>query len=68
MVLDDDGQVIVDDSSLIVHKAELEAIFVLNLVGLQVAKHGGSREIVGQPVFVESRQYTNNIHCLPYLI
>lgn len=68
MVLDDDGEVIVDHRSLVMHKAELEAVLILDLVGLQVAKHSGSRKVVGQPVCIESRQYTNNIHCLAYLM
>ena len=43
MVFDNDGEVIVDHSSPVVHKAELEPVLVLDLVGLQVAKHSGSR-------------------------
>ena len=43
MVFDDDGEVIVDYSSPIMQKAELEPVLVLDLVGLQVAKHSGSR-------------------------
>lgn len=42
MVFDNDGEVIVDHSSLFMQKAELEPVLVLDLIGLQVAKHSGS--------------------------
>ena len=56
MVFDDDGEVIVDHSSPIMHKAKLEPVLVLDLIGLQVAKHSGSREVVSQPVFTKAKQ------------
>lgn len=63
MVLDDDGQVIVEDGSLFVNKSELESILVLQLVGLEVAKDGGCWEVIGQPKAVETHAtvfYTKN--------
>ena len=50
MELDDDGEVVVEKDLLLVCKAYLESILILELPCLQVSEDSGCREIVRQPV------------------
>ena len=49
MVLHDDGQVVVENNASIMHKPQLEAILILQGIGLKVTKHSGCWEIVCKP-------------------
>ena len=54
MVFYHDVEVVVNDDVCLVDEAQLVSILILQLIGLQVAKHSGSWEVVCKPVRGES--------------
>ena len=46
VVLDDNGEVVIEIHFPLVNEPQLEAIFVLQCTCLEVAKHSGGREVV----------------------
>jgi len=59
MIVDDYGEMIVEDGSLLVLEAELVPILILELASLQISEHCGSWEIIRQPD-THSYYKTNN--------
>ena len=47
--LDDHGEMVVDESFLLVHEANFETIFILQVSSLQVSEYSGSRQVVRKP-------------------
>lgn len=47
--LDDHGEMVVDESFLLVHEPNFEAIFILKVSCLQVSEDSGSWQVVCKP-------------------
>ena len=49
MIFHDDGEVVVENVATFVDEAQFEAVFILQGICLEVAKHSGCRQIVCKP-------------------
>ena len=49
MVVDDYGEMVVEDGSLLVLEAELVSILILELASLEISEHRGGWKVICQP-------------------